>query len=98
MPLLLHKPIVQLKEKPISQKPQNLVQPKIASKVPVPENSQIHDKFIPVPDFVTPQTRSGDNPSSSMVKRKIKQDISREILTYPDTIYRPPPKPTEIPC
>ena len=25
------------------------------------------------------------------------QDISREILTYPDPIYRPPPKSTEIP-
>ena len=24
------------------------------------------------------------------------QDISREILAYPDPIYRPPPKPTEI--
>ena len=32
-----------------------------------------------------------------MVKRKTIQDISREIPRYPDPIYRPPPKPTEIP-
>ena len=32
-----------------------------------------------------------------MVKRKTMQDISREIPTYPDSIYRPPPKLTEIP-
>ena len=32
-----------------------------------------------------------------MVKRKTIHDISREIPTYPDPIYRPPPKPKEIP-
>ena len=32
-----------------------------------------------------------------MVKRKTIQDISREILSYPDPIYRPSPKTTEIP-
>ena len=32
-----------------------------------------------------------------MVKRKTTHDISREIPTYPDPIYRPPPKPTGIP-
>ena len=31
-----------------------------------------------------------------MVKRKTIQDISREISTYPDPIYRLPPKPAEI--
>ena len=41
--------------------------------------------------------RSGDNSSSRMVKRKTIQDISREIPMYPDPIYRPPPKPSEIP-
>ena len=32
-----------------------------------------------------------------MVKRKSIQDIRREIPAYPDSIYRSPPKPTEIP-
>ena len=32
-----------------------------------------------------------------MSKWKTIQDISREIPTYPDPIYRPPPKPTEVP-
>ena len=34
---------------------------------------------------------------SRKVKRKTIQDISREIPMYPDPIYRPPPKPAEIP-
>ena len=55
------------------------MQPKITSKVPVPipEGSQIHDKFIPVPDYIIPQTRSWDDSNSIMVKRKTIQDISR---------------------
>ena len=63
----------------------------------VPENPQIHDKIIPVTDYVIPQTRSGGPLNSRMVNRKTIQDISREIPMYPDPMYRPPPKPTEIP-
>ena len=70
--------------------------PKVTSKVPFPECSQIHDKFIPVPDYIIPQTRSRHNSSSRMVKRKTIQNSSREIPTYPDPIDRLPPKPTEI--
>ena len=44
-----------------------------------------------------PQTRSGDYSISRRIKRKAIQDVSREIPAYPDPIYRPPPKPTEIP-
>ena len=97
MSTLLNRPIIQLKEKPISQQPQNLAQPKITSKVPISESSQIHDKIIPVPDYIIPLTTSGDDWKSRMVKRKTIQNISREIPTYPDPIYRLPPKPTEIP-
>ena len=43
-----------------------------------------------------PQTKSREDPSSRMVKRKTIQDIGREIPTYPDPIYRPSPKLTEI--
>ena len=38
---LLNRPIIQLKEKPISQQSQNLVQPKITLKVLAPESYQI---------------------------------------------------------
>ena len=72
------------------------MQPKITLQVPVPDSSQIHDKFIPVPDYIIPQTRSRDNSNSRTVKRKTIQDSSREIPTYPDPSYRPP-KPAEIP-
>ena len=66
-------------------------------KVLVPESSQIHDKFITVPNYIIPQTRSGDDSNSRMVKRKTIQDISREIPAYADPIYEAPPKITEIP-
>ena len=44
-----------------------------------------------------PKTRSGDDSNSRTVKRKTIQHISREIPAYTDPIYRPPPKPSEIP-
>ena len=72
-------------------------QPKLTLKVPIPKSSSIHDKIIPIPDYAIPQTRSGDDSSSRMVKGKTIQDISREIPMYPDPIYRSPPKLTEIP-
>ena len=54
-------------------------------------------KTIPILDYAIPQTRFNDDSSSRMVKRKTIQDFSREIPGYPDPIYRPPPKSTEIP-
>ena len=90
MPPLINKPIVKLTEKPIEQ-------PNVISKVPTPESSRIHDKIIPIPDYTIPQTRSDDDSSSRMVKRKTRQDISREILMYPYPTYRPTPKPVEVP-
>ena len=39
LPPPLHKPIMKLTEKPISQQPKNLTQPKITLKVPVPDSS-----------------------------------------------------------
>ena len=48
----LNRPIIQLKENPISQKPVSLLQPKKTSKVPISETSQIHDKIIPIPDYM----------------------------------------------
>ena len=93
---LINKPYVKLTEKPILDT-QNMEQPKLTLKVPIPERSSIHDKIVPIPDYAIPQTRAGDDSSLKMVKRKTIQDISREIQIYPDPISRPPPKPTEIP-
>ena len=74
-----------------------MAQPKVTLKVTIPESSNIHDKIIPISDYIIPQTRSGDNSSSRMVQRKTIQVISREIPRYPDLIYRAPPKPTGTP-
>ena len=52
---------------------------------------------VMIPDHAIPQTGSSDDSSSRMVKRKTIQDINREIPMYWDPIYRPSPKPTEIP-
>ena len=93
----LNKPIMQLTEKPILQKPQNIVQTKTTSKVQIPESSQFHDKFVPVLNYIIPQTRSGDDSNSRTIKRKTIQDINRKIPSYTDHIYRPPSKPYEIP-
>ena len=90
---LINKPIATLTEQPIPHN-QNMEQPKITLKVPIPKSSGINDKSIPIPDYTIPQTRSGDDSSSRMVKRKTIQDISREIPMYPNP--KPPPKPTEI--
>ena len=65
-------------------------------KISVPQNSQLQDKFIPVPYYTFPQTRSTDDSTSRTLKRKIIQDASREIPVYVDPIYKPPPRPTEI--
>ena len=52
------RPIIQVTERPILQQPQNIIQPKATSKILVPQSLQLHDKFIPVPNYVIPQTRS----------------------------------------
>ena len=66
---LINKPFVKLTEKPIPCT-QNMEQPKITSTFPIPENSSAHDKIIPIPDYAIPQTRSRDDSSSRMFKRK----------------------------
>ena len=40
-------------------------------------------------------TRFRDDSGSRIVERKAIQDVSREIPTYPDPVYRPPPKPVK---
>ena len=97
VPPPLHQPIIQLTEKNNLTKISKYNATKTTLKVPVPDSSQIHDKFIPVPDYIIPITRSRDDSNSRMVKRKTIQDISWDIPTYSDPIYRPPPEPIEMP-
>ena len=97
------RPIIQLVERPPLQKSWNINQSKTRSKVSIPESSLIpessghHDKGIPVPNYTIPQTTSEHDSISRTVRRKGMQDIRREIPSYADLIYSPPPKPTEIP-
>ena len=81
---LINKPIVKLKKKTNSTHARNG-----ATKNNF-KCSSIHDKVIL-------QTRSSNDSGFRLGKRKTMQDISREIPMYPDSMYRPPPKPTEIP-
>ena len=92
----IDKPFVKLTEKTIPHI-QNMEQPKVAVKVPIPERSSKHGKIILTPDYTIPQTSSRDDLVSRMIKRKTIQDLNREIPIYPDLIYRSSPKPTEIP-
>ena len=76
----IDKPIVELTEKQIPHI-ENIEQPKLTLKVPIPESSRIHDKITYISDLAIPQTKSRDDSKFRMVKRKIIQDISREINT-----------------
>ena len=82
IPLPINKPIVKLTERPKEQS-------NVALKVLTSECPIIKDKITPEPVYAIPQTRSGDDPSSRMVKRKLIHDVSREIPMYPDLVYRP---------
>ena len=88
-------PIIQIAERP--------TQSKTRSKVSVPKSSLIqgslgyHDKVIPVSDYTIPKTISEHDSISRTIRRKGMQDFRREISFYAYPIYRPPPKPTEIP-
>ena len=44
-----------------------------------------------------PKTVSGYESISRTIPRKGMQDIKKEIPAYPDSFYRPPLKPTEMP-
>ena len=44
--------MIQTAKRPIIQQPQNIIQPKTASEISVPENSQLYDKFIPIPNYI----------------------------------------------
>ena len=90
-------PIIQIAERPPPQHSQS----KTRVKVSIPVSSIIkgpehHDKVIPVSDYAISQTMS-ECDSISRTIRKGMQDTRREISAYADQIYRPPPKPTEIP-
>ena len=79
----ISKPIMQVREK----------QPNVL----VPDTRRIQDKIVPIPNYTTPHTWSKDDSGSSMVERKVTQDVSREIPICPDPVYRPLPKPVKTP-
>ena len=58
-----------MSEKAISQQSQNIAQPKTTLEVKVPGSSRLHDKFIPVPNYIILQTKSGDDSNSRIIKR-----------------------------
>ena len=102
--LLPHRrPIIQIVDRLPLQQSQNINQPKTRLKVSIPESSIIpeslghHDKVIPVPDYTIPQTMSECNSIFRTIRRKGVQDTRREIPAYAEPIFRPPPKPMEIP-
>ena len=68
MPPLINKPIVKLTEKPTEQ-------PKVVLKVPILENSRIHGKIVPIPDYTIPQTRSSDG--SRMVRKPYRMSVGK---------------------
>ena len=89
VPHPISKSIVKLMEKQIEQT-------KVLVKVLIQENSRIHDKILPISDYAIPHTKSSDDSSSRMAKRKTIPDISTEIPMYPDPTYRPLPKPVKL--
>ena len=63
----------------------------------MPKTPKIQHKVVPIPYYAILHIRSKDDSGTRMVERKAIQDVSREILIYPDPVYRPPPKPVKLP-
>ena len=84
----ISKPNVQVMEKPVEQ-----------PKVQMPETSRTHDKTktVPMPDKTIPHISSRDDSGSRTASRRTIQDINRELPSYPNSTYRPPPKPVKMP-
>ena len=53
-------------------------------------------EFINIPHFATP-VQSISNPNTEAIDKRMMQKISKDIPSYPDPVYRPPPKPVKIP-
>ena len=97
------RPMIQIAERSPLQQSQNINQSTARSNVLMLKSSIVakcsghHDKVIPVSDYTIPQTLSECDSISRTIRGKGMQDIRGEIPAYADPIYRPPPKPTEIP-
>ena len=48
------------------------------------------------PNFAAP-VQSLSNPSTKAINRKMIQKTSKDIPSYQDPVYQPPPKPVKIP-
>ena len=76
-------PVSPLISKPIVQSLKKLVE---QSEIPVPKVPKMPNKITP--DYAIPNIIPHDS-GSRMVKKKAKQDVSKEIPIYPDPVYRP---------
>ena len=62
----------------------------------MPKDSNAQNTMTKVPNFATPVQSRCDS-STKVIDRKIIQDTSKGIPSYPDPVYRPPPKPVKMP-
>ena len=60
-----------------------------------PDTSEIQDIAIPIPNFAIQQLKWKGHMSTKIIDRKTIQHVGREIPIYPDSVYRPPPKPVK---
>ena len=60
----------------------------------MPKASKVLNKIIP--DYAIPHIIPHDS-GSTMVEKKAKQEVGKEIPIYPDLVYRPPPTPVKLP-
>ena len=63
----------------------------------MPDTSKVQDIAIPISNYPIPQVKLKSDTSTKMINRKTIQDVGREILIYPDPVYKAPPKPVKIP-
>ena len=62
----------------------------------IPEVPKTQNEVITKPNFATPVQSIG-NSSTKVIDQRMMQNLSKDILFYPDPFYRPPPKPVKIP-
>ena len=61
----------------------------------IPDRLKTQDKIMTTLNFATPPLQSKGDSDTRMIDRKMIQDVVREIPTYQDQVYRPPPKPVK---
>ena len=54
-----------------------------------------HDRVTTIPNFANLLLQLKGESGTKMIDKEIIQDVAKEIPTYPDPVYRPPPKPVK---